>query len=158
MASYLPCHYQQLASIRLTVLSSLDPTLDKYLAQTDILSRLFVALNDEVFAIREVAITLLGRLSARNPALVFSSLRKTLIQLLSELRQFSGETVEQEESAKLLGILIESSPQLIKPYVGPILNVLVPKLEHIDSQQSKLVPCTTPHQTSCFGTPLFFPA
>ena len=45
---------KQMPSIRLAVLSSLDQRLDKYLAQSEILGTLFVALNDEVFAIREV--------------------------------------------------------------------------------------------------------
>jgi FKBP12-rapamycin complex-associated protein len=123
----------QVWQIRFQVLSSLDSRLDKYLAQTEILQTLFVALNDEVFSIREVAISLLGRLSSRNPALIMPSLRKTLIQLLAELQQFSSDTKDQEESSKLLGHLIGSSHQLIKPYVAPILNVLVPKLTDIDS-------------------------
>ena len=114
-------------AIRVTVLAALDAKIDKYLAQVEILSALFVALNDEVFQVREVVITLLGRLSARNPALVLPTLRRTLLQLLGELQQFHGN-IDQEESSKLLGHLIGSSHQLIKPYVDPILNVLVPKL------------------------------
>lgn len=119
-------------AIRVTVLSSLDASIDKYLAQGEILQALFVALNDEVFQVREVVITLLGRLSARNPALVLPTLRRTLLQLLGELQQFHGNGMDQEESSKLLGHLIGSSHQLIKPYVDPILNVLVPKLELSD--------------------------
>jgi FKBP12-rapamycin complex-associated protein len=68
------------------VLSSLDPRFDLHLAQPDNLRALFVALNDEVFENREVAIDVIGRLTARNPAYVMPSLRKTLIQLLTELR------------------------------------------------------------------------
>jgi len=118
-------------SIRVSVLSSLDPSIDKYLAQVEILQALFVALNDEVFAVREVVITLLGRLSSRNPAAVLPTLRRTLLQLLGELQQFHGNSMD-EESSKLLGHLIGSSHQLIKPYVDPILNVLVPKLTDLD--------------------------
>jgi hypothetical protein len=47
--------------------------------------------HSQVFAIREAAISIIGRLAARNPAYVMPSLRKTLIQLLTEL-QYSGET------------------------------------------------------------------
>ena len=72
--------------IRHTVLSALDPRFDLHLAQPDNLRALFVALNDEVFENREVAIDVIGRLTARNPAYVMPSLRKTLIQLLTELR------------------------------------------------------------------------
>lgn len=118
----------QVPAIRVTVLGALDFKIDKYLSQVEILQALFVALNDEVFQVREVVITLLGRLSARNPALVLPTLRKTLLQLLGELQQFHGNSIDQEESSKLLGHLIGSSHQLIKPYVDPILNVLVPKL------------------------------
>jgi len=46
---------------------------------------MFLALNDEEFAIREIAITILGRLALRNPAYVMPSLRRTLIQQLTEL-------------------------------------------------------------------------
>ncbi len=78
------------------------------------------------------------------------SLRKTLIQLLTELGnlpfyftcnvycarpkdglfiEFSGDSRNKEESARLLGHLIRSSQRLIKPYVEPILNALLPKLK-----------------------------
>jgi phosphatidylinositol kinase/protein kinase (PI-3 family) len=126
------------ASIRLTILSSLEPSLDVYLAQRSLLSILFVALNDEDFAVRERAITLLGRLSRRNPAFVLPYLRKLLIQLLAELKQFDADTLNQEQSAKLLGHLIASAPVLIKPYVRSILDVLVPKLE---TSRSGVVVC-----------------
>lgn len=73
------------ASIRKTVLSCLDSRFDHHLAQAENLRSLFIALNDEVFEIRELAITTIGRLTIRNPAYVMPSLRKTLIQLLTEL-------------------------------------------------------------------------
>ena len=40
-----------------------------------------MALNDEVYEIRELAICMIGRLSSKNPAYVMPSLRKTLIQV-----------------------------------------------------------------------------
>jgi phosphatidylinositol kinase/protein kinase (PI-3 family) len=73
------------SSIRKTVLSCLDSRFDHHLAQAENLRSLFIALNDEVFEIRELAITTIGRLTIRNPAYVMPSLRKTLIQLLTEL-------------------------------------------------------------------------
>ena len=114
--------------IRLTVLSSLHPSLDHFLSQADLLHSLFVALNDEIFTIRELTISLLGRLSPRNPSHIMPVLRKTLIQLLTSLQQMHTDSVEQEESSKLLSHLITSSHHLIRPYVAPILHVLVPKL------------------------------
>lgn len=64
------------------MLASLDDCFDDHLAQAENLSTLFVALNDEVFEIREIAICIIGRLSSRNPAYVMPSLRKTLIQVV----------------------------------------------------------------------------
>ena len=71
------------SDIRLCVLGSLDERFDDHLAQAENLSALFVALNDEVFEIREIAICMIGRLSSKNPAYVMPSLRKTLIQVQS---------------------------------------------------------------------------
>ncbi|ORX99768.1 PtdIns-3-kinase tor2 [Basidiobolus meristosporus CBS 931.73] len=113
-------------SIRLTVLSSLDERFDRHLAQADNVRSLFIALNDEVFAIREVAITIIGRLANHNPAYVMPSLRKSLIQLLTEL-EYSSVSRNKEESAHLLSHLIAAAQRLIKPYVEPILKVLLSK-------------------------------
>ena len=63
------------------MLESLDDSFDSHLAQAENLSALFVAMNDEVFEIRELAICTIGRLSCMNPAYVMPSLRKTLIQV-----------------------------------------------------------------------------
>lgn len=49
-------------SIRHTVLSTLDTRFDRHLAQAENVRSLFIALNDEVFANREVAIGIIGRL------------------------------------------------------------------------------------------------
>jgi serine/threonine-protein kinase mTOR len=87
---------------------------------------LFLALNDEVFAIREAAITIIGRLTQVNPAYVMPSLRKTLIQLLTEL-EYSNVARNKEESAKLLSLLVAAAQKLIKPYVDPMITVLLPK-------------------------------
>ena len=67
--------------IRLCVMTSLDERFDPHLAQSDNLAALFMALNDEVFEIREVALCTIGRLSSMNPAYVMPSLRKTLKQV-----------------------------------------------------------------------------
>jgi FKBP12-rapamycin complex-associated protein len=118
--------------IRLCVLSNLDGRFDGHLAQAENLNALFVALNDELFSVRELAICTIGRLSALNPAYVMPSLRKTLIQILTEL-EFSGVGRNKEQAAKLLSHLIANAPRLIKPYMEPIFKVLVPKLKEPDS-------------------------
>lgn len=112
--------------IRKTVLLSLDARFDRHLAKAENVRSLFLALNDEVFAIREAAITIIGRLTLHNPAYVMPSLRKTLIQLLTEL-EYSNVSRNKEESAKLLSHLVAASQKLISPYVEPMVAVLLPK-------------------------------
>ncbi len=43
-------------------------------------------MNDEVFENRKVAVKLIGRLALHNPAYVMPSLRKALIQMMTELQ------------------------------------------------------------------------
>lgn len=112
--------------IRRTVLAALDERFDRHLAKAENIRTLFFALNDEVFAIREVAIAIIGRLTHVNPAYVIPSLRKVLIQMLTEL-EFSDVARNKEESAKLLSLLVQNSQRLIKPYVDPMISVLLPK-------------------------------
>lgn len=114
--------------IRKTVLKHLDPSLDHLLADPETLRSLFISLNDEELSIREISIAIIGRLSLRNPADVMPSLRRTLIQLLTEF-EFSGDTRIKEESAQLLSILIRNSRHLIEPYTRPIIKALLPKLD-----------------------------
>jgi hypothetical protein len=73
------------ATIRQAVLANLHEQFDKHLAQAENVRSLFIALNDEVFENRETAVGLIGRLALHNPAYVMPSLRKSLIQLLTEL-------------------------------------------------------------------------
>lgn len=112
--------------IRCTVLRALDERFDRHLAKSENIRTIFFALFDEVFSIREVAITIIGRLALVNPAYVVPSLRKVLIQMLTEL-EFSDVGRNKEESAKLLSLLVQNSQKLIKPYVDPMISVLLPK-------------------------------
>lgn len=112
------------ADIRLQILRSLDARLDPHLSQPENVRMLFMALNDEVFSVRQSAIVVIGRLTKCNPAYVIPSLRKTLIQLLTEL-EYSNSARSKEESAKLITSLMQSTRGLIKPYVKPILDVLI---------------------------------
>jgi FKBP12-rapamycin complex-associated protein len=73
------------STIRLAVLSSLDETFDHHLVQAEPIHSLFLAVNDEVFAIREVTVEIIGRLSLLNPAYVLPPLRRLLIKLLTEI-------------------------------------------------------------------------
>ncbi|KAH9825549.1 TOR1 phosphatidylinositol 3-kinase [Teratosphaeria destructans] len=114
--------------IRQTVLASLDQRFDKHLAKAENVRSLFIALNDEKFAIREAAMTIIGRLTNVNPAYVFPSLRKVLIQLLTEI-EYSNNPTNKRESAQLISHLVGASSKLIKPYVDPMVTVLLPKAE-----------------------------
>lgn len=71
--------------IRRTVLENLDEKFDRHLAQAEDIRCLFIALNDEVFYNRQLAIGIIGRLAHHNPAYVMPPLRKSLINLITEL-------------------------------------------------------------------------
>ncbi|KAF9482580.1 atypical/PIKK/FRAP protein kinase [Pholiota conissans] len=114
------------ASIRQTVLQSLHERFDKHLAQAENVRSLFIALNDEVFENRVAAVALIGRLAKHNPAYVMPSLRKALIQLLTEL-EYSTVMRNREECTRLLTLLVSATQRLIKPYGLPMLRVLLPK-------------------------------
>lgn len=113
--------------IRLEGLKCLNNgNFDNQLSQADNVKLLFIALNDEIFSVRRVAIAILGRLSSINPAYIVPSLRKTLIQLLSKL-EYANTSRKKEESATLLSLLISNSKELARPYVKPIVEVLLLK-------------------------------
>ena len=59
------------------------------------------------------------------------SLRKSLIHLLTEI-EHSGVGRNKEQSARMIGHLVANAPTLIRPYVNPILTVLIPKLKESD--------------------------
>ncbi|KAG0343766.1 phosphatidylinositol kinase- protein kinase tor1 [Podila humilis] len=115
------------ANIRFTILSALDDRFDRHLSRAKNVRTLFMALNDEAFVIRELAITIIGRIAALNPAYVVPALRKLLIQLLTEI-EYSGLGRNKEESARILTLLVVASEHLIKPYIETILKVLLPNI------------------------------
>jgi len=120
------------SDIRQTVLVSLDARFDRHLAKAENVRTLFLALHDEKFPIREAAMTIIGRLTAVNPAYVFPSLRKVLIQLLTEI-EYSNNANNKRESAQLISHLVGASSKLIKPYVDPMVAVLLPKAEDVNA-------------------------
>ncbi|AMD21577.1 HFL279Cp [Eremothecium sinecaudum] len=114
------------ADIRFEILKHLDSSFYPQLSQPDNARLLFMALNDEVFAIQMEAIRIVGQLASVNPAYIVPSLRKTLIQLLTELKH-SSMTRKKEESAAMFCTLISSSKDVTRLYIEPILDVLLPK-------------------------------
>ena len=126
------------AEIRYEIMNSLDPVLDPHLSQVENVRLLFMVLNDEVFNVRLKAISIIGRLTQSNPAYVIPSLRKTMIQLLTELEQ-STSSRNKEESAKFLAALVSTSRGLVKPYVKSMFRVLLPKAKDPVSRVSASV-------------------
>ncbi|CAB40167.2 TORC1 serine/threonine protein kinase Tor2 [Schizosaccharomyces pombe] len=118
--------------IRLTVLNSLDSRFNKHLAQADKIRLLFIAINDENFAVRESALRIIGRLNVYNPAYVMPYLRKIMLKTLTIL-DYSTIIRTKEENAKLLCLLIAAAPRLIESHVEPILQILLPKAKDSSS-------------------------
>lgn len=119
--------------IRFCVLASLDERFDAHLAQAENLQALFVALNDQVFEIRELAICTVGRLSSMNPAFVMPFLRKMLIQVLTSSSNLEavgrglpstqgfGERVEDEGGGGRSRYLVKATFGSKSPHVSQAL-------------------------------------
>lgn len=119
--------------IRKAVLEHLYPCFDVFLSQPEKLAILFKALNDESFEIRSLTVSVLCRLSSRNPAYVLPALRSRLIQLLSEL-EYTEDSLCKEQSARLLSQLISGSKKLCQPYATAIFKVLLEKVSDPDTR------------------------
>ena len=118
--------------IRQVVLVSLDSKFDRHLAKPENIRCLFLAVNDEVFVVREAAITIIGRLSAVNPAYVFPPLRKLLVNLLTGLG-YSNTARHKEESAHLIRLFVRNASKLIRTYVEPMVAALLPKATDLNA-------------------------
>ncbi|KAK2747845.1 phosphatidylinositol kinase- protein kinase tor1 [Onygenales sp. PD_40] len=112
--------------IRRIVLESLDRKFDRHLAKPENVRCLFLAVNDEVFSVREAAISIIGRLSSVNPAYVFPPLRKLLVNLLTGL-SFATTARQKEESAQLISLFVANATKLVRSYVDPMVTALFPK-------------------------------
>ncbi|KAF1814810.1 TOR1 phosphatidylinositol 3-kinase [Eremomyces bilateralis CBS 781.70] len=112
--------------IRRVVLKSLDTRFDNHLGKADNVRSLFLALNDEFFANREAAMEIIGRISDINPAYIFPSLRKAMIQQLTQI-QYSSSARSKEESARLLSHLVTAGPKLMKAFADPMVTIMLPK-------------------------------
>jgi len=112
--------------IRRTVLLALDARFDKHLAKPENIRMLFLAVNDMDMGVRQAAIIIIGRLTEVNPAHVFPSLRKILINMIMGIKN-SNSVKNEEEGAKLIGLVIANARQLAKPYCSSLVDVLAPK-------------------------------
>lgn len=75
--------------------------------------------------------SIIGRLSTANPAYVFPSLRKVLVQLLTEV-EYSNSPRNKQESCLLISHLAASASGLLKGYVDPMVYVLLPRARESD--------------------------
>ncbi|KAJ6525906.1 phosphatidylinositol 3-kinase [Mycena vulgaris] len=125
-------------TIRNIVLGSLDEQFDRHLSQAENVRSLFIALNDEVFENRLTAARLIGRMARHNPAYVLPSLRKTMIQLLTDL-EYSTVALNREESTRLLTTLVHNTQRLIRPYALPMFAVLLQKAQVVPPSASMLI-------------------
>ena len=114
--------------IRCTVLQALDARFDKHLSKPENIRSLFLAVNDTSFEVRQAAIIIVGRLTDLNPAHVFPTLRKVLINLVMSI-QNSKNPKAQEDGANLVGLVIGNAARLAKPYCDTLVKVLLPQAQ-----------------------------
>ncbi|CAI4230041.1 unnamed protein product [Auanema sp. JU1783] len=106
-----------------------------HLAQPKMLELLFMSLHDEKLEMQEAAVSLIGRLSEINPALVLPRLRRVLLETLDQLSN-SGQSRLEQHSARLLVQIARQNPKFMRPYLGGLFTALLPKLrldpKHVD--------------------------
>ena len=114
------------SDIRCTVLQALDARFDKHLSKPENIRSLFLAVNDSTFEVRQAAIIIVGRLTGINPAHVFPTLRKVLVNLVMSIRN-SKNSKSQEDGANLVGLVIGNAARLARPYCDTLVKVLLPQ-------------------------------
>ena len=112
--------------IRRTVLQALDTRFDKHLSKPENIRSIFLAVNDSDFDVRQAAIVIIGRLTGVNPAAVFPSLRKLLVNLIMGIKDSKNPKI-QEDGAKLIGLVISNASRLAKPYCDVLVKILLPQ-------------------------------
>ena len=112
--------------VRLCVIRGLHERYYPYLCQLNLISSLFLMLEDEALAVRACALQLLGRLARLNPSLILPVLRKLLIGLIIELSCGAGSSVGRETATRLLVVFLqeEALHRLVMPVVSSIINSL----------------------------------
>jgi len=112
--------------IRRQVLEALDARLNKHLGKPENIRSVFLAAHDGNFGVRQAAIVIVGRLTEVNPAHIFPSLRKILVNLIMGIKS-SKDAKVQEDDAKLVGLVISHASKLAKPYCDTLVKVLLPQ-------------------------------
>lgn len=112
--------------VRLDILKHLSRPFDNQLAQPHCIRLLFKIMNDEVFEIQLESTKIIGRLTSLNPGYVLPYLRQTILELLTKI-SFLELPRKKEEATTLLCTLISCSNDSTRPYIDPILEVLLSK-------------------------------
>ncbi|CCK71085.1 phosphatidylinositol kinase family protein KNAG_0G00270 [Huiozyma naganishii CBS 8797] len=114
------------ADIRLQTIQHLSGCFDAQLCQPDNLRLISLALKDEMFSIQKETLLLLGRLSRLNSMYLVPALRRTLLELLTELEHATWPR-KKEECIVLMQLVISSNEDVSRPYLKPILDMLLTK-------------------------------
>jgi len=126
-------------SIRKDILACLrqNKQLDSLLSGASILSSLFLCINDECAEVRQTAIAVSGRMSRRNPGLVFPAMRRHLLTLIDEV-EHGAESQLREQGAGELSVLVHSCSSLITNYVPPVVRLAIRRFQDDGSAETHL--------------------
>ena len=115
--------------VRLCIVRGLDSRYDSYLA-LNLLSPLFLMLEDEALAVRACALQILGRLSRLNPAPILPGLRRVLIEIIIELRCGGDDGGGREVATRLIIVFLreEALQRLVRPFIPAIVGALAEML------------------------------
>ncbi|KAJ2236038.1 phosphatidylinositol kinase- protein kinase tor1 [Coemansia sp. RSA 485] len=129
------------AEVRLMAVRMLEKgsCFDFHMGKAQNIQSLFLLLNDEVFEVRMTVLAVIGRLANMNPAHVMPSLRRMVVQLLTEL-EFARSNREREQCIQLLMVLVRAAENWVRPYVGDIFRTILPRIDEGSPQlASKLL-------------------
>ncbi|CAF4657655.1 unnamed protein product [Rotaria sp. Silwood1] len=124
--------------VRYNVFLTLQDDFKQFLAKSEALELLFFSVHDECHEIRELALSLIGRLSNINPAYVLPPLRHLLLQLLTEL-EIGCSLSGKEQASRLLGQLIANTPRIVRPYMQSITQALLPLIKQHEQHSNVLM-------------------
>ena len=124
--------------VRYNVFLTLQDDFKQFLAKSEALELLFFSVHDECHEIRELALSLIGRLSNINPAYVLPPLRHLLLQLLTEL-EIGCSLNGKEQASRLLGQLIANTPRIVRPYMQSITQALLPLIKQHEQHSNVLI-------------------
>ena len=124
--------------VRYNVFLTLQDDFKQFLAKSEALELLFFSVHDECHEIRELALSLIGRLSNINPAYVLPPLRHLLLQLLTEL-EIGCSLSGKEQASRLLGHLIANTPRIVRPYMQSITQALLPLIKQHEQHSNVLI-------------------